>query len=119
HADSIVAGEYSIQIRVIRTDQIENAAVVVDHTADEQARLLLESGFQCIVEVRIDLRVGLNVFDTAQSQPLRGKVVRQSPRARIGQQAADFAVEDSCVSQHSAGGDIEQLVIRNAAPQEE
>jgi hypothetical protein len=52
-------------------------------------------------------------------QPLAGKVFDQCLRSSVGQHPPNLAFQHGRVSQLSLDGDVEKLVVGNAAPQEE
>ena len=52
-------------------------------------------------------------------QPLRGEVVDERPRSRVGQHAPDLPLEDRRLVQLAGDRHVQQLIVRNAAPQEE
>ena len=64
-------------------------------------------------------RSGACVLEIAQVQPLAGEIVGQSFRFRIGQHALHLLFENRRVLQLALAGEIQQLIVGNAAPQEE
>ena len=74
---------------------------------------------QVVVEVGELERVGLLVPQVAQVQPLAGEVLDERVRLRIGQHAPHLLLEHRRLLQLAPRRRVEQLVVRNAAPQEE
>src|SRR5690606_27530638 len=64
-------------------------------------------------------RVGTHVAQLAQEQPLAGEVLDERLGPWIGKHAADLAFEDSLVPELAPHRRLAQLVVGNAAPQEE
>ena len=56
--------------------------------------------------------------DVAQEQPLRREVVDERVGARVCEHARDLARQAARLRQLARGGDVEQLVVRHAAPEE-
>ena len=63
--------------------------------------------------------VRLHGGGVAQRQPLAREVADQGLRPRVGEHALDLCLEDGRDAQLPALGHVEQLVVRNAAPEEE
>ena len=61
---------------------------------------------------RIDVEV-------AQVQPLRGEVADHRARPGIGQHPPDLPFEHRRLVELPGRGDLEQFIVRDAAPQEE
>src|SRR5688572_23438549 len=72
-----------------------------------------------VVEVREEPQVGRDCIEIAQMQPLGGEAGREALRARIGEQAAHLLLEDVGLVEFAALGQVEKLVVGNAAPEEE
>ena len=58
-------------------------------------------------------------FQPAKAEPLIGEVVDERARTRVGQHAPDLLVEHRGVAKLVLRGEVQQLIVRNAAPQEE
>ena len=117
--DPVVLGQALIDEGVIRVQQIDDAAILAQLAFDQQLGFLLERLAQVLVEVGKGRRIRLYRWDIAQEQPLAGEVLHQRLRARIGQHAPDLALQNGRVAELAALGNGEQLVVGNAAPQEE
>ncbi len=117
--DPVVLGQALIQEGVVRTQQVGDAPIVPHLTFDQELGLFRKGMAQVLVEIRIGRRVRRYPRDVAQEQPLAGEVLHQRLRAWIGQHALDLRLQDGRVGQAPALGNGEQLVVGNAAPQEE
>ena len=117
--DAVVPRQSFVHVRVIGAEQVQDAPVLVDGAGDEQRRLPPERLHQVLVELGIDRRFGLHVVQVAQMQPLRREVAHQGLAARIGQHAPHLAAEHRGVRQRSTLGNVEQLLVGDAAPQKE
>ena len=93
--------------------------VAAQHAVDEQPGLAPEREPQVLVETGEEPRVGLLRVHVAQEEPLLGEVVDEGGRPRVGEHAAHLAVEHVGLAQLAADGGVEQLVVGDAAPQEE
>ena len=74
---------------------------------------------QVVVEVGKQPEVGLRHRQVAQVEPLAGEVGHQRIRARVRQHAPGLLREHRRVPQAALPGQREELVVRDAAPQEE
>jgi hypothetical protein len=71
---------------------------------------------QVLVEV---LGVGLHVIELAQIQPLTGEVLDDGVRFRVGEHARDLLLQYLRIAEAPLCSDVEQLIVWDAAPQEE
>ncbi len=102
--------------RVVGVEQVDHASVFADDAFEQHLSFAAERLPQVLVEI---LRGRLHVREIAQVEPLAGKIVRQRLRLRIGEHPLHLLLEDLGIVELPLGGDIEQLVVRNAAPEEE
>ena len=65
------------------------------------------------------LVAGDDGLELAQEQPLPGDVVHQRLSARIGQHPARLLLEHRGIGEPAGAGQLQQLIVRNAAPEEE
>ena len=108
-----------VQERVVRAQQVERAPVLAHHTVDQQLRFLPERLPEVVVEIREDPHVGRDRIQVAQVEPLLGEVGNQVPRPRVGQHAPHLALEHRRFAEIAPRGGIQQLLVGNAAPEEE
>ena len=110
-------GKALVDERVVGRKQIEQAAILAKDARHEKRRLGRERLPQRFVE-REDHRIGLHGLDVTQLQPLTGKVRHQRVGARILDHPPHLLFQHRSVSQPPVFGEIEQLAIGNAAPEE-
>ena len=112
-------GQPIVGERVVGEQEICDAAILFELIADEQARLRAERLAQVFVELGIQLRVGHKARELAQLEPAGRKSLDERVRARIAQHAAHLLLEHGAISQLAANRRVQQLFVRNAAPEEE
>src|ERR1700722_11887891 len=117
--DPVVSCQAFVHERVVRGHQIEGIAVLADDAGKKQLRLAREGLPQIVVEIRKDVRVRSNPLQVPQLQPLPGEVADERVGARIGQHALDLLRQDPGPMKPLLTGHGQQLIVRNAAPQEE
>ncbi len=117
--DTVVLRQPFVDERVFRVQQIENAAVLAQHAVHEQLGLAPEGLPQVVVEVRKQAHVGRHRVEIAQVQPLRREVRHERARPFVGEHAPHLLLEHGGLSQLPRRGHRNQLVVWNAAPQEE
>ena len=85
---------------------------------EEQLRLAAHRLGEVLVEVRIEVRIRVDLLDVLQAQPLRGEALA-SAGARIGEHAARLLSRPAGVdsSRRPRGGD--ELLVGRHAPEEE
>ena len=71
---------------------------------------------QVVVEVR---RFGLNGRQLAKIEPLAGEILDERVGLAVGEHPLHLLLQRRRVAQPALGRQVEQLVVRNAAPQEE
>src|SRR6185312_17087394 len=98
---------------------IQNVAVLAESAVDEQTQLFEEIVADVAVQVREDRRIGLNLRQLRHVQPLEGEVGGQRLGAGIGQHPMDLGLQNLRLVQLTLLGYAQQLLIRQAAPQEE
>jgi len=67
----------------------------------------------------VPLAVGHRGHDAFELQPLRGKAVAETLQAGVRQHALDLRPQHSGVAQPALGGQVEQGLVRDTAPEEE
>ena len=116
---AVVPGQPLVQERVVGGDQVEGAAVLAQDALEEQLRLAAEGPAQGLVEVGEDDEVGRDRGQVAQVQPLGREVGDQRRRPPVGEHAPHLGLEHRGVAQLAAGRGLDQLVVGQAAPEEE
>ena len=74
---------------------------------------------QVVVEVGKEVLVRCRAADIADVQPLAGEVVDERVGTRIGEHAPDLTLQLLGPAQPSCGRGVQQVVVRDAAPEEE
>ena len=74
---------------------------------------------QLVVEAGEQQRVGVDLLDVLQPQPLRGKARRHRFGARIGEHPPDLLLEGRRRVQRVGGRQLDQLGVRHRVPDEE
>ena len=105
--------------RVVGAKQIEHAPVLAEHALEKELRLLAKRLAQVVVEVRKQPHVRRDRVQVAEVQPLRREVVHERLRAWVGEHPADLAFEHRRLVQPAFLRVVEELVVRNAAPEKE
>ena len=118
-ADAIEPRKALVQVRVVGRQQLRERTVVAHLALDEQLRLPLERRAQVVVELGVGAGVRIDGPQVADVEPLAAEVPGQGRRPRIGQHALHLGLEHPRLPERAAGRDVEQLVVRDRAPQEE
>ena len=114
-----MARETLVHERVIRSIEIEHALVFVHEIVEERLGFLPHVGGEVVVEVWIEIRIGMVLVDVLQPQPLRGESRAERFGAPVGEHAAGFALEPSGCRQLTTARRRKQRIVRRLAPQEE
>ena len=117
--DAVVLREPLVDKGVVRRQQIEDAAVFAEHAVEEEVGFRPHRRAKRLVEVGEDQPVGLFRFDVAHEQPLLGEVADERFGSSVAQHPPDLALEHGRCVQLPLRRDVEQGVVRNAAPEEE
>src|SRR4030095_8518658 len=107
-----------VEKRVVRLEESEQAAILAQHAVEEELGLLAEGLPQVVVEVAKQIGARNDRVDISQPQPLSGKIRREIERAAIGEHPARLLLDLSGLTQLASNGCVEQLIVRDAAPQE-
>ncbi len=117
--DSVVFGEALVDESIVSVQQVDQATVFVDDAGEEQQRFFLEGVAQVVVEIGEGLGGGGLGVQAAEVQPLAGEVHHELLGSRVGQHAKRLALQHFGVAELVVYGQIHQLVVGDAAPQEE
>ena len=118
-ADTVVPGQSLVQERIVRAEQLEQAAVVAHGALDEQFGLASERHAQILVELGVVGRLALLRLEVPQPQPLTHEVVDERSRTGICEETSGLLLEHGRVTELPTHRDVQQFVVRDAAPQEE
>src|SRR4030095_2662339 len=116
--NSIVSGHALVDECVVGGEQVDNIAVLSDDTVEKQFRLSLHSDGERVVIERIKERVGTEVFQIRQMQPLAAELGRQRLGPRIVEHSPNLFLQNYGISEFSLTGEIDQFVVRQCAPEE-
>src|SRR5262249_38838010 len=114
--NAIVLSQPFINERVVRIEQIDNAAILANDAFEEHFGFPPEPLPKIVIEV---LRGSFDFGKLAQPEPLPCKVRDQRLRLGIGQHAPHLLLEDLWIAQPSLRCEIQKFVIWHAAPKEE
>ena len=97
--DAVVLGQPLVDERVVRRQQIGDAAILADDAVEQQLDFAPHRLTQRIVEVGIEQRQRADALQAAQVQPLAREVDRQRLGPRILQHAPDLLLEHGRILQ--------------------
>ena len=103
---------------VIRGQQIQDAAILANHAAEEQFHFVLVGRPQVVVEIGKQIHHRLATLERPYAQPLASEVGDQRFRFRIRQHAPHLLVEYGWILELALCSQVDQFVVGNAAPQE-
>ena len=112
--------ELFVEKRLVRRQQIDDAAILFQLSVEEQLHLLDERDPQVVVEPgKLLVEIRREQPDISRLQPLLEEVLHQRGACTlVAQHAADLSIEHRRLVQLSTDRRVEQFVIGNAAPQE-
>ena len=113
--------EALIQIGVIGGQQLDDAAIAAEHAIDEQTQLFLHelTRIEQTARLRELSAVGHDLVELLDVEPLEREVFDERLRALVGQHSFHLCGQNTRVSESRCFGQLEQLLIGQAAPQEE
>src|SRR5689334_6375624 len=117
--NSVVSGETFVGKRVVRREQLQRRTIRADLVLQEETRLLLERRTQIVVELGKHFDVRVMRGDVANREPLAEEALDERGCTPIGQHATYLPLERGRISQSTLHRDVQQLLVRDAAPQEE
>ena len=112
--DAVVARQLFVQERVVSAQQLGQRPILAHLALEEQLGLLHHRLAQRVVEGR---RVRIQALQVAHFEPLLREVLDEPRRAAIGEQAANLLIQ--VPPQLVLRGHVDELVVRQAAPEEE
>ncbi len=114
--DAVVPRQPLVDEGVVGVQQVGDLAVLLHDTGEQHLGFLAEGVAKVGVEIG---HVGLRTGEIAQHQPLTGEVLDQLLGSAVGQHPAHLPVEHRRLVQLVRGGQLQEGVVRQAAPQEE
>ena len=117
--NAVVLGQSLVDEGVVSAKQVDDTAIVPHDALDEQLRLSCEGRPESLVERREGDRVRCHVRNVAEQEPLPDEVIDQRRRPAVSQHPTHLLLEDRGVLQFAPPREVEQLVVRDTAPQKE
>ncbi len=120
-ANAVVAREPLVHERVVRREQLRDAALRrrAGCCPTNSSHLLDERFAQVFVEIRIQLRIGVDDVDVAHAEPLEREVRDERLRPRVREHPLDLGFVGLRIAELVALGELEQLLVWAFAPEEE
>ena len=109
-------GQAFVDVSVVGGQQIKHATVLAHDAREKELCFLTERLPQVVVEVREQPQIRCRRIQIAQLEPLLGEVGYQLVRSWIGQHPSRLCVQHLRTVELLPFGQIEQLVIGDAAP---
>ena len=97
--------------------QVDDVAILADDLVEQQLDFAAHGLAQRIVEVGKDHRQRARACETAQVEPLPGEIDRERFGAGILQHAPDLPLERRRIFELPLTREIDQLIVRDAAPE--
>ena len=114
----VVAGEPLVDERVLRVQELQDAAVLANDRREEEIRFLPHRLAEVVLEVGELVGVGLGGFERTSLQPLPAELLDQRLRLRIAQHARHLRAQHAWRPQCVRRGEPAQLGVRRARPEE-
>ena len=115
-----MASQLFVEKGLVRRQQVRNARVLFQLSVEKQLRLGDERGTQVVIEPWKLCAVRIQQPNIASLEPVGEEILDQRiARARIGEHARDLLFENRRLMQFPLDPEVEQRVVRNAAPQKE
>src|SRR5690606_22485155 len=110
-----------VEERVVGRQEIDDAAAAEQHAFDEEGKLLLHqlAGVEQPARMRELTAVGRDLVELRDPEPLEREAVDERLRARIGEHPLDLRREHAAIAELRLRREVEKLLVRQAAPQEE
>ncbi len=113
---AIVPRQPLVQKRVVRGDQLGDAAVASQHMFEQPLGFLPHRLPQVVVKIGKEPHVGRERLQISQVEPLTGEVGYERLRPPVGQHPADLPLQFLRLAELAGSRPIEQFVVRDAAP---
>ena len=116
---AVVTRQPLVDEGVVGGQQVEHVAVCAEDALDEQLGLAPHRLPQPLADVRKAVLVRHDRRHVAQVEPLAREARDERPRTLVGEHTARLLLQHRRVAQPAGRGELEQLVVGDAAPQEE
>src|SRR5262249_26052161 len=103
----------------VGSQQFRQWMILAKLAVEEQLDFLFERQPQVLIEIREAHRIGCVQTQITEVEPLAGEVFDQRRGPPIRPHPLDLLIEDRWRLESALGGDVNQLVVRNTAPQKE
>ena len=119
--DAVVHRQALVEEGVVRGQQLEHAAIAAQHAVDEQPQFLLEhrAGIQQAARVGELASVRSDLVQLGEVEPLEREIVAQRLGPRVGKHPAHLSGQHVGIAEARFGGELQEFLIRQTAPQEE
>src|SRR5262245_60807603 len=115
----VVTGEPLVHERIVRRQEIDDAAVLAQLRADEQPRFLVEGVAQLLVQLRLRIDVRHDAGELADGEPLSREVIDERLSSSIREHPPYLPFQRCTIAQRAFRRDGEQFFVRDAAPEKE
>src|SRR5262249_400500 len=117
--DAVMLRQPLVEKGIVRVEQIENTAILAEYALKKQFCFAAKGLTQTLVKIGKRIRVWSDGLQVSKLKPLAAEIADESLRARIVQHAARLQFQHRRVFQLSLFRNIQQLVVRDAAPKKE
>ena len=117
--DSVEARQPFVHERVVRRQQLLERPILTELVFKEQFGLAREVLAQIVVEAGVQPRIRIDDLHVAKVEPLAAEVFHQRARAGIRQHPPNLLLQGFRIVERAALRQIEQRLVRYAAPEEE
>ena len=114
-----MTGQPLVHERIVRGQQIQRTSVVAHDAGKEQFGFPTECLAQVVVEIREHQKVRRDFVQIAKLEPLPGEFGHQGIGPFVHDHATDLSFEHARLAQSAGDRQVQQFIVRNAAPQEE
>ena len=117
--DAVVPGQALVGEGVVGGQHLQDGTVLLHEVVEEEFGLAVHRVGQRLVEVGVCQRVGVDLLQILQAQPLCGEAGGKGFGARVRQEAAGLPLEFGGVGEGAGPGQLQELVVGRRAPEEE
>ncbi len=119
--DAVVHRQALVEEGVVRGQQLEHAAIAAQDAVDEQPQFFLEhpAGIEQSARVGELASVRGDLVQLGDVEPLEREIVAERLGPRVGKHPAHLSGQHVGFAEARFGGELQELLVRQAAPQEE
>ena len=111
-------GEILVEKRVVRIQDVQDRAVVLEHVGEEEDRLFVHGSAHRGERGEVPFALLVQVVEVADVQPLAAEFGGQSASARIAQHSLHLRDQHVGLMESSGGGYRSQFFVRLRRPEE-